>query len=149
MDFNKNYYDILEVDKNASKEDIKKQFKKLALKYHPDKNSGDKTSEEKFKEINEANGILSGDEREKYDMMSPHGANYNPNMGGFGGFSNGGFGGFSFSEDGMPRTGDPFFDEMLRHHFGARARRASTVREDLDISLIVNVDVPLFAKLKV
>lgn len=146
MDLNKNYYEILGIDKNASKEDIKKQFKKLALKYHPDKNSGDKTSEEKFKEINEANSILTGDKKEQYDMMSPHGANYNPNarFGGFsnGGFSNGfGFSNFGFSEDGFPETGDPWMDEVLRQHFGARARRTSTVREDLDIGLVINVDI--------
>ena len=55
----KDYYKILGVDKKASQEDIKKAFRKLAVKYHPDKNPGDKKAEEKFKEISEANDVLS------------------------------------------------------------------------------------------
>ena len=58
-------YDVLGVPKSASKDDIKKAYRKLALKYHPDKTKGDKTSEEKFKEASEAYYILS-DEREKH-----------------------------------------------------------------------------------
>lgn len=62
------YYQILGVDKNAKKEDIKKAYKKLAMKYHPDKNKGDKGAEEKFKKINEAYAVLSDDnKRKQYD----------------------------------------------------------------------------------
>jgi len=64
----KNYYEILEVSKDASNEEIKKAFRKLALKYHPDRNPGDKTAEDKFKEINEGYRILSDeDKRKEYD----------------------------------------------------------------------------------
>lgn len=74
MDF-KDYYKILGVDKNASVEEIKKAYRKLALKYHPDKNPNNKAAEEKFKEINEANEVLSDPEKKKkYDEL---GANFN------------------------------------------------------------------------
>jgi len=66
----KNYYSILGVDRNASEDDIKKSYKKLALQYHPDKNPGDETCIEKFKEIAEAYSILNNKEkRNQYDMM--------------------------------------------------------------------------------
>jgi DnaJ-class molecular chaperone len=66
----KDYYNTLGVDKNASREQIQKAFRKLARTYHPDVNPGDKTAEEKFKEINEANEVLSDPEkRKKYDAM--------------------------------------------------------------------------------
>jgi curved DNA-binding protein len=62
------YYKILAIDKNASEKDIKKAYRKLARKYHPDLNPNDKTAEKKFKEINEANEVLSNPEhRKKYD----------------------------------------------------------------------------------
>lgn len=70
----KDYYKILGVDKNATPKDIKKAYRKLAAKYHPDKTKGDKAAEEKFKEVNEANEVLSDPEkREKYDTL---GANW-------------------------------------------------------------------------
>lgn len=69
MDY-KDYYKILGVSKSADKEELKKAFRKLARKYHPDVNPGDKASEEKFKEINEAYEVLSDpDKREKYDRF--------------------------------------------------------------------------------
>jgi curved DNA-binding protein len=66
----KDYYKVLGVDKTATPEEIKKAFRRLALKYHPDKTKGDKTAEEKFKDINEANEVLSDPEkRTKYDQF--------------------------------------------------------------------------------
>ena len=63
-------YDVLGVPKSASKDDIKKAYRKLALKYHPDKTKGDKTSEEKFKEASEAYHILSDEKRKaNYDQF--------------------------------------------------------------------------------
>lgn len=83
---NKDYYKILELDKKASIDDIKSAFKKMAKKYHPDKNKGSKESEEKFKEINEAYEILS--DPEKKNNYDKHGdPNYNHNM--FGGMGSG------------------------------------------------------------
>src|SRR5436190_14610077 len=71
----KDYYQILGVDKKASQKEIKKAFRKLAVKYHPDKNPGNKEAENKFKLINEANEVLSDPEkRKKYDRL---GENWN------------------------------------------------------------------------
>jgi curved DNA-binding protein len=76
MEF-KDYYKILGVEKNATKDDIKKVFRKLAKKYHPDKNPGDKASEEKFKEVTEANEVLSDPEkRKKYDQLGSNWKQY-------------------------------------------------------------------------
>jgi curved DNA-binding protein len=69
-----NYYRVLGVSKNASKDEIKKAFRKLALKYHPDQNKDNKEAEEKFKKINEAYAVLSNDEKRKqYDMFGAEG----------------------------------------------------------------------------
>ena len=74
MDY-KDYYKVLGVDKNATQDVIKKAYRTLAIKYHPDKNKGNKQSEEKFKEVAEANDVLSDPEkRKKYDEM---GSNWN------------------------------------------------------------------------
>src|SRR5438132_7138060 len=72
MDY-KDYYKTLNVSRGASTEDIKKAFRKLARKYHPDVNPGDKKAEEKFKEINEAYEVLSDpDKKRKYDTLGPN-----------------------------------------------------------------------------
>jgi curved DNA-binding protein len=73
----KDYYKVLGVDKSASQDDIKKAYRKLALKYHPDKNQGNKTAEEKFKEISEANEVLADPEKRKqYDKLGSNWKNY-------------------------------------------------------------------------
>ena len=92
----RDYYEVLGVEKNASDAEIKKAYRKLAMKYHPDQNPGDKSAEEKFKEVNEAYEVLSdADKKARYDQYGFAGVdpNFNPNAGaGFGGF--GGFSGF-------------------------------------------------------
>ena len=87
----KNYYEILGVERDATPEQIKSAYRKLAMKYHPDRNQGDEVAAEKFKEINEANETLSDEQkRAAYDYELDH-----PGMGGMGGFGGGeGFGGF-------------------------------------------------------
>ncbi len=99
----RDYYEVLGVDKSASAEDIKKAYRKMALKYHPDRNPGDKEAEAKFKEAAEAYDVLSNDDKKaRYDRFGH--AGMNPGAGG-GGFE--GFGGFSM-EDIFSRFGDIF-----------------------------------------
>ena len=70
----KDYYKILGVSKSASEDEIKKAFRKMAMKYHPDQNEGDKQAEERFKEVNEAYAVLSDKEKRKqYDMFGSEG----------------------------------------------------------------------------
>ena len=100
-----NYYEILEISKNSDSETIKKAFRKLALKYHPDRNQGDKEAEEKFKLVNEAYQVLSDEQkRSVYDRYGKAGLEGNAGFGGFedidlgdifGSFFGGGFGGGS------------------------------------------------------
>ena len=89
----RDYYEVLGLSKGASDDEIKKAFRKNAMKYHPDKNPGDKAAEEKFKEINEAYEVLSDpDKKSKYDRFGHAGVDPNFGAGPGGGF--GGFGGF-------------------------------------------------------
>ncbi|MGM0378585.1 MAG: molecular chaperone DnaJ [Bacillota bacterium] len=93
----KDYYDVLGVDKNADASELKRAYRKKAMKYHPDRNDGDKESEKKFQEINEAYEVLSDEEKRKmYDQFGHAGVNQQAGgpggQGGFGGAS--GFGGF-------------------------------------------------------
>lgn len=119
------YYKLLGVDRNAKVEEISKAFKKLARKYHPDLNPGDKKSEEKFKEINEAYEVLKDPEKRKlYDQLGPnwqHGQQFSGNSQGFedmhfnfGGQNMGGMGGSSAD-----------FSDFFENLFGASARGGS------------------------
>ena len=66
----RDYYEVLGLQKGASEDEIKKAFRKMAMKYHPDKNPGNKEAEEKFKEVNEAYSVLSDpDKKSKYDRF--------------------------------------------------------------------------------
>ena len=90
----RDYYEVLGLHKGASEDEIKKAFRKMAMKYHPDKNPGDKEAEEKFKEVNEAYSILSDpDKKDKYDRFGFAGVDPNAGFGGGNPFG-GGFGGF-------------------------------------------------------
>lgn len=161
MDY-KDYYKILGVEKTATQDEIKKAFRKLAVKYHPDKNAGNKQAEEKFKEINEANEVLSdAAKRKKYDELGENWKYYQQSggqeqdfdwsryqnqgggqrqysrqdFGGFGNFGGGGGGGFS-----------DFFETMFggggfSQGGGARrGRRASQRGEDMRASLSITLE---------
>ena len=89
----KDFYQVLGVNRDASDSEIKKAYRKLAVQFHPDKNPGNKEAEEKFKEIGEAYAVLSDDnKRAKYDQFGHEGLNASSG-GGFGGFS-----GFDFGD---------------------------------------------------
>ena len=106
----RDYYEVLGVPKNASAEDIKKAYRKLAKECHPDLHPNDKQAEERFKELNEANEVLSDPEkRARYDQFGFDGPNA-----GFGG----GAGGFDFS--GFGGMGD-IFDQLFGGGMGASA----------------------------
>ncbi|MBU1707511.1 DnaJ domain-containing protein, partial [bacterium] len=83
----RDYYEILGVERNASEDDIKKAYRKLAMQYHPDRNKDDKTAEEKFKEIGEAYAVLNNPEkRARYDRFGHAGASPSAGQGGYGNF---------------------------------------------------------------
>ena len=122
----KDYYKILGVEKTATKDEIKKAYRQLAKKYHPDKTKGDKAGEEKFKEANEAYEVLGDDEkRKKYDQFGQYGdfqggMNINPEdfASMFGGFS--GFGkGFSGGAGGNSSGFSDFFSAMFGNMGGS------------------------------
>lgn len=114
----RDYYEILEVPRNASEADIKKAYRKMALKYHPDKNPGDNTAEAKFKDAAEAYEILSNAEKKrKYDQFG---------HAGLGGSNGGGFGGGMTMEDIFSQFGDIFGGSF--GGFGGGTRRRSVNR---------------------
>src|SRR5512140_3384249 len=129
----KDYYGTLGIKKTASAEDIRKAFRKLARKYHPDVNPGDKTAEEKFKALSEANDVLSDPKKRKiYDQLGFYSDNIDPaaaeaySRGGPTGA--GGFGGFPGGQPGAGGQGVPFdfsgfdFGDMFE---GARGQRTT------------------------
>ncbi len=150
----KDYYKLLGVSKTATKDEISKAFKKLARKYHPDFNQGDKEAESKFKDINEAYEVLKDEEKRKlYDTLGPDWQNaqhfQNRGEGGFsgnpfgGGFS-GGFNGQSFNASGF----SDFFESLFggsrsaggmgggfgADPFGSYTQRSHTGR-DIDVTI--------------
>ena len=126
----RDYYEVLGVNKSASADQIKSAYRKLAVRYHPDKNKGDKGAEEKFKEASEAYHVLSNSERKQnYDNFG-HAAFEN------GGGGRGGFGNFDFSNH-----FSDIFEDFFGEGFGGGRRsrrsnnRGSDLRYDLSISL--------------
>ena len=139
----RDYYEVLGLQKGASEEEIKKAFRKMAMKYHPDKNPGNKEAEEKFKEVNEAYSVLSDpDKKSKYDRFGHAGVDPNGmggGAGGFGGFG-GGFGGFGGGFGGF----EDIFD-MFGSAFGGGAggfggqRRANQPRKGKDLQKAISI----------
>lgn len=122
----RDYYEVLGVSKGASDDEIKRSYRKLAKKYHPDVNPGDKEAEAKFKEIGEAYEVLSDAEKKsRYDQFGFAGVD--PNYGGGAGGGFGGFGGMGFDD-----LGD-IFGSMFGGGFGGSQRRRNGPRRGSDI----------------
>lgn len=127
----KNYYDILGVGKNATQDEIKSAYRKLAKQYHPDFHPGDAAAAEKFKEINEANETLSDEgKRKQYDYELEHpGMSGNPFGGGFSGGFGGGFGGF-----------EDIINSMFGGGFGGTRQsatpRGADIRQTVNLSFL-------------
>ncbi|MGP1587309.1 MAG: molecular chaperone DnaJ [Treponemataceae bacterium] len=127
----RDYYEVLGVEKNASKDEIKKGYRKLAVQYHPDKNPGNKEAEEKFKEATEAYEILSDDEKRKvYDQYG---------FAGIDGMSDGGFNPNSFHDfddifGGFGSVFENFFGGGSAGRSASTSGQGSSIRCDLEIS---------------
>ncbi len=131
----RDYYEVLGVQKNANADEIKKAYRKAAIKYHPDKNPGDKEAEEKFKEAAEAYDVLSNpDKRARYDQFGH--AGMSGAAGGAGGF--GGFGGGFSMEDIFSQFGDIFgghFGGSWSSGGGRHVNRGSDIRIKVRLTL--------------
>jgi molecular chaperone DnaJ len=128
----RDFYEILGVAKNASDEDIKKAYRKLAMKHHPDRNPDSKGAEDKFKEAKEAYEMLSDPQkREAYDRYGHAGVD--PNMGGGGGFGGHGAGGFADAFGDI--FGDIFGGGARGGRGGPQVYRGADLRYNLEISL--------------
>lgn len=139
----KDYYKILGIEKTASKEEVKKAFRKLAHEHHPDKNKGNVDAEKKFKEASEAYSVLSDDQkRAQYDRFGSAGPGFNPGQGGFGGQGFGGFdfsgfaqnGGFNFSQNGVEFDLGDIFGEFFGGGGRRRPRKGATINVDVELS---------------
>jgi len=149
----RDYYEVLGVSRSASEDDIKRAYRNLAKKYHPDANPGDKTAEEKFKEVNEAYEVLrDSKKRATYDQFGHAGVNAQAGArGGAGGFS-GGFADFGDMGDMFSEIFEGFFggtSTRSRRSSQTRVRRGSDLRYDLTISFMdsahgieVNLEIP-------
>lgn len=128
------YYEVLEITKTSDKEEIKKAYRKLALKYHPDRNAGDKNAEEKFKQINEAYQVLSDDS--KRDIYDKYGKS---------GLENSGFSGFS-GKNFSDIFGDigSIFESVFGSGFGFSTRSQSVFESDIAIELHLSFKEAVF-----
>lgn len=144
----KDYYETLGVAKNATEQEIKKAYRRLALQFHPDKNKGNKDAEAKFKEINQAYEVLSDKQkRSNYDQFGEAGA-----QGGVGGFGGQGFGG-GFSGQGFDFSsfsGAGGFADIFESFFGGGAERTSSKKrgprpgEDIEFRLQLSFEEAAF-----
>ena len=141
----KDLYAILGVSKNASDDEIKKAYRKLAKKYHPDLNKGDKSAEEKLKEVNEAYEVLSDKQKKaQYDQFGSTDQNFGGfGGGGFGGFNGGFSGGFSGFDSDFD-LGDIFGSFFGGFGSGSRSRNIPRKGSDIGISLSISFEEAAF-----
>ena len=136
----RDYYEVLGIGKNATDAEIKSAYRKLAKKYHPDLNPGNKEAEEKFKEVNEANDVLSDPQkRQRYDQFGFAGVDPNyaaANGGGAGGFG-GGFGGVDLGDIFGDIFGGGFGGGFSGFGGGSSPRTANAPRKGHDIQASV------------
>lgn len=134
----RDYYEILEISKSASADEIKKAYRKMAIKFHPDKNPDDKSAEEKFKEAAEAYEVLSdGNKKARYDQYGHAGMSGN---GGFGG-GGGGFGGGMSMDDIFSQFGDIFGGGFGGGQgFGGGARTQQVRGSNLRVRIKLNLE---------
>lgn len=135
----RDYYDVLGINKGASEDEVKKAFRKLARKYHPDVNPGDKSAEQKFKEINEAYEVLSDPKkRQQYDQFghSAFEAGFGQGPG-----PGAGFEGFGQGAEFYPGEGFGGFEDIFGSMFGERAARARGPQKGEDLTYAVEVDL--------
>jgi molecular chaperone DnaJ len=136
----RDYYEVLGIGKTASDDEIKKAYRKLAKQYHPDLNPGDKTAEEKMKEVNEAYEILSTPEKKsRYDQFGHAGVDpsYGGGGGGFGGFSNmSGMGGFDDISDIFSSFFGGGFSSFSRNRSASSPRRGQDIQASVTISFL-------------
>lgn len=132
----RDYYEVLGVEKGASKDDIKKAYRKLAMKYHPDRNPGDKEAEEKFKEAAEAYEVLSDDQkRARYDQF------------GHAGMQGGGAGGFNMDiEDIFSNFGDIFGGFGFGGFSGSRGGSRQRVNKGSNLRIKVKLTLKEIAE---
>ena len=129
------YYEVLGVSRDASDDEIKKAYRRLAMKYHPDRNNGDKAAEEKFKQVGEAYSILSDPQkRVAYDRYGKAGVD--PSAAGAGGF--GGFGGFGQGQGGFGDFSD-IFSEIFGGGAGGGRRGGPKVFRGADVSYSLEI----------